>query len=99
MLRRYVAGFGLSFVVVALSPRVGFRLFYWPGRLGPRGVLAWVVGDTALKFAVLAYLPKARRISAAYEDELAQLGHEPDDQEMLEIYHRVHERSRSREGS
>jgi hypothetical protein len=59
-------------------------------------VLAWILGDTALKFAIFAYLPKSRRISAAYEDELAQLGHEPDDQELLAIYHRVRLRARSK---
>ncbi len=90
----YVASFGLNFATVALLPRIGFRLLYWPGRLGPRGVLAWIAGTMALKFALFAYLPRARRTRAAYEHELAELGHEPDDRELMEIYHRVRVRAR-----
>jgi hypothetical protein len=48
----------------------------------------------ALKFALFAYLPRARRTRAAYEHELAELGHEPDDRELMEIYHRVRVRAR-----
>jgi len=55
----------LSIGTVALLPRIGFRVLYRPGRLGPRGVLAWIAGDAALKSAFFAFLPKARRIHAA----------------------------------
>jgi hypothetical protein len=85
---RDTAGHGaVSFVYGAAFPRLAYRL-RWPTRLGPRGVVAYIAFDTAMQFALRAWvLPYFRRMAdkrAQAEEALRrQLGRQPTEEELF----------------
>jgi len=78
---------GIAFVFTAAFPRVAYRL-RWPTRLGPSGIVAYVIFNTLVGFALRAWmLPFFRRFAderAQAENELRQqFGREPTDDEVF----------------
>jgi hypothetical protein len=73
-------------VLTALFPKTAYRL-RWPTRLGPRGLAAYILFNTAVQFAARAWLlPALRRQHARLEhlkaDMRKELGREPTQDEL-----------------
>lgn len=74
----------IDFVSGAMFPKYP----YWPGRLGWRGLLAWIAFNTAQLFAfrtwALPYLRRQAEVHKRAREELRhQLGREPTPDEVL----------------
>src|SRR4051794_39166469 len=76
----------LSSLGGAFFPRLAYRM-RWPSRAGPRGLIAYVILNTAVNYALrYALMDRVRAWSERYEglrDELRlELGREPTEEEM-----------------
>jgi len=54
-LREHLAGWAAYVLLATALPRVA-HLLRWPTRLGPRGLLAYIAGNTLLLFGLRQYL-------------------------------------------
>lgn len=62
-LREHLAGAAAYMLLATAVPRIGHALLR-PTRLGPRGLLVYVAGDTLFRFGLGHYLlPRARRFA------------------------------------
>jgi hypothetical protein len=80
--------YAVAFVFLAAFPKLGYQL-RWRTRLSPRGVVTYIAFNTAMGFAVQAWvLPYFRRMAqkrAQAEEELRQqLGRKPTEDELFE---------------
>lgn len=84
--REHLAAAAAHTLLATAFPRVG-QLLLWPTRLGPRGLLVYIAGDTLLRFAPIHYLlPRAKRIAEERDRLKSKLGREPTDDELAEHF-------------
>ncbi len=84
--RQCVAGAAAYVLLAAAIPRLNSVLL-WPARLGPRGLLVYVAGDTLLRFGLSHYLlPHAKRIAEERDQLKDKLGREPTDDELADHF-------------
>lgn len=84
--REHLAGAAAYMLLATAFPRVG-HLLLWPTRLGPRGLLAYVAGDTLFRFAVMHYLlPHAKRITEERDQLKNKLARGPTNDELAEHF-------------
>ena len=84
--REHLAGAAAYMLLATAFPRVG-HLLLWPTRLGPRGLLVYVAGDTLFCFALIHYLlPHAKRIAEESDQLKNKLGREPTNDELAEHF-------------
>lgn len=85
---RDALGYGaIAFLFLAAFPRLAYRM-RWPTRLGHRGLLAYVVFNTASGFALRTWVAPyfkrmAREQERAKEELRHQLGREPTEDELF----------------
>lgn len=85
-LREHFAGWATYVLLATALPRVAHWL-RWPTRLGPRGLLAYIAGNTLLLFGLRHYLlPHFKRFAEERHQLEAQLGREASDEELAEHF-------------
>lgn len=87
-LREILAEHAARFVLIAAFPRLAAWARRWPTRLRPRGVVVYIAVNTAIGFALRAWLvpylkDKTVQLERARTDLRRQLGREPTDEELF----------------
>lgn len=86
-LREVLGEHAARFVLIAAFPRLAARL-RWPTRLGPRGVVLYIAMNTAIGFALRAWIvpylkDKSVQVERAKIDLRGRLGREPTPDELV----------------